>query len=148
MILAIDIGGTYIKHGFVKTAEVFENGKFKTIFDFSELCRKIGELVTPDTEKICISSGGFWEKDGASLGYETIPEMKDKNLVGVLKEKYGVPVTVQNDARCALLCEKEYGALKNCKNGVLFVLGSSVGTAVLINGALYRRLAQKVGNVF
>lgn len=148
MILSVDIGGTYIKYGYVTGDRVDEKGKFKTIFSFPELCRKTAELVKPGTERICISSGGFWTPAGVSLGYETIPEMGTHNLVEYLKNRYGIPVTIQNDARCALLCERRYGVLKGCKDGVLFVLGSSVGCAVLLDGKLYEGARKRAAMFF
>lgn len=148
MILAIDIGGTYIKHGYVSNDHAYDKGKFKTIFSFDELCKKIDSLIKPNTEKICISSGGFWDKDGECIGYETIAETRENNLVKHLEEKYNIPVTIQNDARCALLCEQKFGALKGCHNGLLFVLGSSVGTAVLLDGKLYEGAHKKSAMFF
>jgi predicted NBD/HSP70 family sugar kinase len=37
---------------------------------------------------------------------------------------------------CAGIAEKEYGNLKECKNGVFLGFGTGVGTAVFINGKL------------
>lgn len=148
MILAIDIGGTYTKYGYVSDDKVLSKGKWKTVFSFDEVCEKIEELIRDDTERLCISSGGFWDEDGNGLGYESIPETGKKNLVQFFKEKCGFPVTIQNDARCALLCEKKYGSLKECENAVTFVLGSSVGSAVLVNGKLYEGAHKKAGMFF
>lgn len=148
MILAIDIGGTYTKYGYVCDDKVFSKGKWKTVFSFDELCPKIEELIRGDTESLCISSGGFWDEEGNGLGYESIPETGKNNLVKFFKDKYGFPVTIQNDARCALLCEKKYGSLKECENAVAFVLGSSVGSAVLVNGKLYEGVHKKAGMFF
>lgn len=148
MILAIDIGGTYTKYGHVSDDKVLSKGKWKTVFSFDEVCKKIEELIRDDTERLCISSGGFWDEDGNGLGYESIPETGKNNLVKFFKEKYGFPVTIQNDARCALLCEKKYGSLKECENAVTFVLGSSVGSAVLVNGKLYEGAHKKAGMFF
>lgn len=148
MILAIDIGGTYTKYGYVCDDKVLSKGKWKTIFSFNEVYKKIEELIRDDTERLCISSGGFWDEEGNGLGYESIPETAKNNLVKFFKEKYGFPVTIQNDARCALLCEKKYGSLKDCENAVAFVLGSSVGSAVLINGKLYEGAHKKAGMFF
>lgn len=148
MILAIDIGGTYTKYGYVCDDKVLSKGKWKTVFSFDEVCKKIEELIRDDTERLCISSGGFWDDEGNGLGYESIPETGKKNLVKFFKDKYGFPVTIQNDARCALLCEKKYGSLKECENAVVFVLGSSVGSAVLVNGKLYEGAHKKSGMFF
>lgn len=148
MILSIDIGGTYIKHGLVEGSDVKSRGKFPTEFSFSKLCEKLDSLVTDEVEMIAISSGGFWDDDGRCIDYESIPETRENNLVEYLKNKHNLPVTILNDAWCALLCEKEYGALKGKENGVVMVLGSSVGCAVMIGGKLYRGKNKKAGMFF
>lgn len=148
MILAIDIGGTYIKYGYVSGNTVEGANKFRTEFSFPKLCEKIDVLVNDNVTRIAISSGGFWDDNGESIGYETIGEMRENNLVEYLKKKHNLPVTILNDARCALLCEKEYGALKGKENAVVFVLGSSVGCAVMVNGKLYRGNHKKAGMFF
>ncbi len=148
MVLVIDIGGTYTKCGYVQGCEVHDKGKWKTVFSFEQLVKKIESLVRDGVERIAISSGGFWDPDGVCRGYETIGEMRTHNLVRALKEKYALPVTIQNDARCALLCERAYGALRGSRNAALFVLGSSVGSAVLVNGSLYEGAHKKAGMFF
>lgn len=148
MILSLDIGGTYTKYGYINGQKVCEKGKWETVFSFAQLITKIEGLMREDVERIAISSGGFWNPDGTCCGYETIGEMRTNNLVQALREKHGLPVTIQNDARCALLCEKAYGALYGCRNAVLFVLGSSVGGAVLVNGSLYEGARKKAGMFF
>lgn len=148
MILSIDIGGTYIKYGFVEGSDVKNRGKFPTEFSFSKLCEKLDSLVTEETERIAISSGGFWNDNGESIGYETIGETKDNNLVEYLSKKHNIPVTILNDARCALLCEREYGALRGKESGVVMVLGTSVGCAVMLGGELYRGKNKKAGMLF
>lgn len=148
MILAIDIGGTYIKYGYVSGNTVESANKFRTEFSFTKLCKQIDVLVHDNVMRIAISSGGFWDDNGESIGYETIGEMRENNLVEYLKKKHNLPVTILNDARCALLCEKEYGALKGKENAVVFVLGSSVGCAVMVNGKLYRGNHKKAGMFF
>lgn len=148
MILSIDIGGTYIKYGYVSGNEVYGANKHRTEFSFPKLCKQIDVLVNDDVERIAVSSGGFWDDNGESIGFETIYEMRENNLVEYLRKKHNLPVTILNDARCALLCEKEYGALKEKENAVVFVLGSSVGCAVMINGKLYRGNHKKAGMLF
>lgn len=148
MILAIDIGGTYTKYGYVRGSEIYDKGKWDTIFSFEQLVEKIECLMRGDVDRIAISSGGFWEPDGICRGYETIGEMRSHNLVQTMKKKYALPVTIQNDARCALLCERAYGTLRGIRNAALFVLGSSVGSAVLVNGTLYEGAHKKSGMFF
>lgn len=45
---------------------------------------------------------------------------------------------IRNDAKCAALCEKEYGALKYYDDCIFFCLGTGIGSAVFINGKLLK----------
>lgn len=54
----------------------------------------------------------------------------------MVKEKIDVPTITRNDGICAGIAEKEYGALRSCKNGVFLGFGTGVGTAVFLNGKL------------
>lgn len=49
-----------------------------------------------------------------------------------------MPVSVENDGKCAALAEYWRGSLKGCQNGAVVVLGSGVGGGIILNGQLYR----------
>ena len=60
----------------------------------------------------------------------------DRNLVDALHERLGLPASIQNDARCAALAELALGELKGCTDGVMVVIGTGVGGAVVSGGRL------------
>ncbi|MGN0457792.1 MAG: ROK family protein, partial [Eubacterium sp.] len=148
MIFTLDIGGTYTKYAHIADNKIISKGKWETTYDFQQLVDKIDGAICSDAEYIGISSGGFWDKDGNSIGYETIESTSKKGLASFLKDKYKCPVFIENDARCALLAEKEYGVLKEHKNAVLFVLGSSLGCAVMIDERLLFGSTNQAGAMF
>ncbi|MGN1420972.1 MAG: ROK family protein [Eubacterium sp.] len=148
MIFTLDIGGTYTKYANIEGNKIINKGKWETTNSFEELIENIENVICTPAEYIGISSGGFWDKDGKSIGYETIESTSKKHLTKFLAEKYSCPVYIENDARCALLAEKESGVLKNNENAVLFVLGSSLGCAVMINGKLYKGATNQAGSMF
>ncbi|MGN1124146.1 MAG: ROK family protein [Eubacterium sp.] len=148
MIFTLDIGGTYTKYALIDNDQIISKGKWDTTEGFDALLEEIDSVICRDVEYIGISSGGFWDRNGGSIGYETIESTSKNNLKNSLSIKYGCPVFIENDARCALLAEKEYGALKNAENAVLFVLGSSLGCAVMINGKLYTGSTNQAGAMF
>lgn len=148
MIFTLDIGGTYTKYAHIDNGKIINRGKWQTVKDFIMLVRLIDSVIDDNVDYIGVSSGGFWDKNGKSIGYETVESTSENNLTSFLSEKYGCPVFIENDARCALLAEKEYGVLKNCRNAVLFVLGSSLGCAVMIDGRLYSGNTNQAGAMF
>src|SRR5690606_3928195 len=53
-------------------------------------------------------------------------------------EDFGVPVTVENDANCAVVTEWRMGAGRGCENIVLLTLGTGVGGGLVLNNRLFR----------
>ena len=48
-----------------------------------------------------------------------------------LESRYGFPVSIENDGKCAALAEFWQGSLKGCRNGAVVVLGSGVGGGLI-----------------
>jgi glucokinase len=67
-----------------------------------------------------------------NLGLEEMP-VRD-----LLTERLGMPVVIDNDANLALLAEAEIGAARGTRNALMLTLGTGVGGALWLNGALYR----------
>ncbi|WP_422397542.1 ROK family protein [Spiroplasma endosymbiont of Labia minor] len=45
---------------------------------------------------------------------------------------------IENDANCAAIAELISGNAKFCSNGFLFIMGTGIGGAVIINNKLYK----------
>ena len=73
----------------------------------------------------CVTAGYLAYLAGSTVGDE-------------LEARYGLPVTVENDGKCAALAEYWRGSLKGCENGAVVVLGSGVAGGIILNGKLYR----------
>ena len=142
MILAIDIGGTFVKWAVADGLELTNaRGKVPTPQDsFEELVETIACLVgdlPEQPEGIAVSLPGTVDAatgfivQGGALQYAN-----DRNLVDALHERLGLPASIQNDARCAALAELALGELKGCTDGVMVVIGTGVGGAVVSGGRL------------
>lgn len=108
----------------------------------------IDRVMCENPARIGISCVGFWQRDGKPCGCSTLTSIVKNPFVEVLRDKYNCPVHIENDARCALLCESEYGILKNIDTAVLFVLGSSLGCAAKIDGKLLSGTTGQAGAMF
>jgi predicted NBD/HSP70 family sugar kinase len=73
----------------------------------------------------CYSGGSFFFAAGQEMGR-------------IMTEHFGVPVTLENDGKCAALAEYWKGSLKGVKNGAAIVLGTGVAGGVIVNGELVR----------
>ena len=54
----------------------------------------------------------------------------------MIKQEIDVLTVTRNDGICAAIAEKEYGSLKETKNGIFMCIGTGVGGACFINGKL------------
>ncbi len=148
MIFTLDIGGTYTKYALIANGKIVQKGKWKTTDDFSELLKNINSVIASSVERIGISCVGFWNANGDPVGCSSLNSIVENPLVKTLADKYRCPVRIENDARCALLAEAKYGVLKDAQNAVLFVLGSSLGCAVQLDGKLLSGATGQAGAMF
>lgn len=142
--LAIDVGGSAIKHALVDADyQLSDKGSvpsagLSSTAEFIEALGAIHDQHRGRVAGIAVSTCG--ELDPAS-GHMFSGGMlrfnKDINLVDLLQARCGVPVSVENDANCALLAELHDGALTDATNGVVLVLGSAVGGALMLNRRIY-----------
>lgn len=138
-IIAIELGGTFLRLGIVKDNKVIKYVKKQTPNEKSkildELFNMIKDNFSKDIKGIGVASPGPLE---AGIIKNT-PNMnlKNCNLKKLLKEKFKVKIEVENDANCVALAEAKLGAGKNKKNFIVLTLGTGIGGGVIIDGKLY-----------
>src|SRR5579872_618488 len=64
-----------------------------------------------------------------------------------LRDRFGIPVFVGNDARCATLGEYTYGVGRGTKDFVLITLGTGIGGGIVANGNLLLGTAMGAGEI-
>jgi glucokinase len=62
---------------------------------------------------------------------------QDVPLADWLEPELERPVTLANDANCAMVGEAWLGAARDCANAILLTLGTGVGGGIWLNGSLY-----------
>jgi len=70
----------------------------------------------------------------------TLPGWDHVDILSPLRARYGVPVAFENDADAAALGEVWVGAGRGVSRVFMLTLGTGVGTAFIVNGAIYRGL--------
>ena len=141
MLLAFDIGGTFIKYALVdETYQVSDSSKVPTpatIKEFWEALERVICLFQNRITGIAISCPG---EINSRLGFVfkggLIPYLRSIPLASRLNKTFQVPVTVLNDGDAAGLAEARIGNLQDCDCGATFVLGTGVGLALTSNGSL------------
>lgn len=137
--LAIDVGGTYTKYAIITDHhEIIMKSKFKTIkTNLEEFLQGIVDLYEKmrkeyEVAGIALSMPGFIDSEtGYMANGGALFFIKEFNIVEALEQRVPVKVTVENDAKSAALAEVWNGALKDVQDGVVIVLGTSVGGAVI-----------------
>ena len=66
-----------------------------------------------------------------------LPDWVDVPLAARMRERFGVPAYIINDASAAALGEHRYGAGRGVNNLVLLTLGTGIGGGIITNGKLY-----------
>ena len=140
--LAIDLGGTAIIYGVTDEKMNFlSKGKVDSRTDsyeaFREDLKKILDEFGEGVEGMCISMPGMIDRiKGFAYTGGAYRWVKQMPLAMQLKEEFGIPVTICNDAKAAALAELGFGRLQDVRNGIAIILGTGIGGAVVIDGKL------------
>lgn len=139
----VDIGGSKISLGKVRRGVVMQRITLPNTFfgDPDAMVEAIVRLLPQLCEGTLPHSIGFgcpgWVVDGVvyeaiNLGISTYPLQKALQAAGIMG------VYVENDARCALLAELNFGALRDCTNAAMVTFGTGVGGALAFERKLYK----------
>lgn len=138
----IDIGGTSIKFAVWKDNEL---KKLKPVPTPSTL-GEFYNVLTDQVEKmkqyqivgVGISSpGAVNKKTGVIEGASAIPYIHNFKIQQALEERFGLPVSIENDANCAALAELDSGAGKDVDSLVFLIVGTGVGGSVIIDHKIW-----------
>lgn len=142
--MVIDVGGTAIKYALMdENFEFYEKGEVPTPQDTLEnYLSTLEDLIMPWKGTISGVACSMPGQIDAANGYLFTGGFLDKYIhefpiAAVLQERTGLPVTVENDAKCAGLAEVAKGALKDCKDAVVLVLGTGIGGAIIKDGKIH-----------
>ena len=153
MLTGIDIGGTKCavilgnSDGTVQKKLTFPTMRCEETL--AEICRSIDTLGVG--KAIGISCGGpLNEKNGVILAPPNLPDWINIPIVQILRERYGVPTAIRNDANACALAEWKFGAGVGTQNMVFLTFGTGLGAGLILNGRLYsgsRGMAGEVGHI-
>lgn len=139
--LVLDIGGTFIKYAMMNEEGecVFQDKTPTPLTSLADFYVVMDKLVNKDVAGIALSFPGPVQAesgiviDGGSLKY-----MSGLPLVQLLNERYHLPCSLENDARCAALAEVWKGNLQGVNVGLVMVFGTGIGSSLTIDGKLFK----------
>lgn len=139
----IDIGGTSIKFAIWQDNEL---KKLKpvptpsTLGEFYNILVDRVDQMKKDAQIIGVgisSPGAVNKKTGVIEGASAIPYIHNFKIQQTLSEKFGLPVSIENDANCAALAELDSGAGENVDSLIFLIIGTGVGGSVIINRKIW-----------
>jgi len=147
-VIGVDIGGTKILAGVVDREGHVEHRREHATPTASEdaffagLDEAVEELLTDE-----IAALGFGipspidQRTGRALQAVNIPLM-DIDFRGRMKERFGLPVGIENDANAATYAEFRFGAARDVDSVIMLTLGTGCGGGAVVDGQLFRGWAE------
>lgn len=147
-VIGVDLGGTKILAGSVDAeGRVLDRHEVPTpTGSQAELLEGVAAAIEP-LARGGVAALGFGipsvidRTTGQALGSNNIP-LEDVALGDVMRERFGVPTAVENDANVAALAEWKLGAGRGAESLIMLTLGTGVGGGLVLDGALYRGWAE------
>jgi len=81
---------------------------------------------------------GFVTTDRRSVTFAPHLAWRNAAVADRMRDRIGLPVTLEHDANAATVAEHRYGAARGAGVVCLVALGTGIGTGLLLDGRLYR----------
>lgn len=151
-VIGLDVGGTTIKGGvFTGTTQSLVDVRVKTYSDENALAKildsmsgairqlmdQASRLGVGELAAIGIGVPGFVNSSEGVVLHATNLSFHDVHLKQWTEEHFGIPCVVQGDARVGALAEREFGAAKGHSALLYVVIGTGVGSGMILHGQIY-----------
>ena len=147
-MIGVDVGGTKIRAGVVDRDGVVHTRHEAESPGTSEedVLRALDEAVETVLDQT-VGAIGFGvpanlDRRTGRVLRSTNLEFDDLDLVRHARERFGLPVRVENDANAATLAEWKLGAGRGASNLILLTLGTGVGGGIVLDDRIYRGWAE------
>ena len=160
-ILGIDIGGTKCAITYGRQEEDRVEIVDKAYFHTADVTRTINEikasvaevmqrnsLTAGNTAAIGISCGGPLDSaKGIVMSPPNLPGWDGIPIVDIIREEFGIPTAIHNDANACALAEWKFGAGRGSRNMVFLTFGTGFGAGLILDGRLYSGTSDMAGEI-
>ena len=142
--LVYDIGASAIKYALMDDeAKIYEKGKETTPHDclehFLNILKSIYLKYEKDIDGIAMSLPGTIDSSkGQIYAPGGLMYNENVNIVEKMHMFTTLPIAIENDGKSAALAEVWKGHLKDCKDGIVIVVGSGLGGGIIKDGKLWK----------
>ena len=143
-VIGVDLGGTKILAGVVDRDGTVERHRESPtpLASQDELLRglanSVEDVLTEDVAAIGFGiPSTIDQRSGKAVTSVNIP-LADLDLRAWMRERFGLPVGIDNDANAATLAEWAHGAGRGTRHMIMLTLGTGVGGGLILDGRPYR----------
>ena len=143
-VIGVDLGGTKILAGIVdRTGAVVRRRETPTPTTSQPKLLEALEAAVAELLEDDVGALGFGipstidQRSGRAVSSVNIP-LADLDLRTWMRDRFGVPVGIDNDANAATLAEWAHGAGRGTRHMVMLTLGTGVGGGLILDGRPYR----------
>lgn len=143
-VLGIDLGATNVRVARISgqnieklESEKIRDGHTPDIL-LNQISQIIERLITPEVDGIGMGAPSVVDvENGIVYDVVNIPSWEEVHVKSIFEDRFGVPLRVNNDANCFALGEKYFGKGQTCKSMVGMVIGSGLGSGLVLDGKPY-----------
>jgi glucokinase len=151
LYIGVDIGGTKVAAGIVNHKGEIRSQTKAPMSTHGTATQGLNSVLSaisfvldgdPNLKKalrgigIC-SPGPLDPRNGVVVNPPNLPCWRNFPLASEVSRIYGVPVRVDNDANAAGLAESLWGAGRGYRNIFFAIVGTGIGTGILLDGQIY-----------
>lgn len=144
LTVGVDVGGTSVRAGVVDAdGSVIDTARTPTPHSDASLESAVARVVRElagrhQVGAVGLALAGFVTSDRRAVRFAPHLSWRDAPVADRIAERIGLPVVVEHDANAAALAERHFGAASGAGTVVFIALGTGIGSALLIDGELYR----------
>jgi glucokinase len=144
LTVGVDIGGTSVRAAVVDSAgTVLAETAAPTAPRAEDLDDTVVDLVgglaaAHPVHAVGLAVAGFVDGDRRTVAFGAHLPWRDDPVADRLGKRLALPVVVEHDANAAGLAEHRVGAAAGASVAVLVALGTGIGAALLVDGAVFR----------
>lgn len=148
LVIGVDVGGTKILSGVVdREGSILRRHELESPTGsegevLAALESAIGAVLDGDAGAIGLGVPSHLERGTGRVLQATNLPLADLDLPAWARDRFGLPVGVENDANAATLAEWRLGAGRGASTLVMLTLGTGVGGGIVLDGRLYRGWAE------
>ncbi len=149
LAIGVDLGGTNLRVALVtKDGEIIRKVKEPVSGGVIDLTIRLTKgFVNEEIAGIGLGVAGLIDRESSKVFISpNLPAVEGVSLVNSIKEKFRVPVFIENDANAAAFGEKWIGIGKEFSSFVLFTLGTGIGGGIIHDKKLLK-VAAEIGHI-